>query len=624
VISLFTIVAVTGIVSDQGGYFPTSWGWSTLAFLCVLGVWAVAAGSVDTGASDAIFMAALVLFTSWVGLSIAWSNNHAQSVLELERGLVLLAGCAAFFVLARREMLGSLTFALVLGITAISAYSLSTRLAPETFGVYDPFVVSDPAAADRLSAPLGYWNALGIFSVVGVLLALGLATQPDAGLATRATAAVALVLLPVTVYFTFSRGSWAALALGFAVTLTVSSARLRLVVESAALAIFPVAAIILASRSTALTDEHIDLTAATHQGHRLGLAMIVIAALAALSVWVVGRLEQHIRLSVYPRRALGGALLVTFLGAAAGAVVHLGGPVELVKRGYDSFVSAAPVSSAPNLNNRLFSLNGNGRVQLWRVALSADHGHWIAGTGAGSFERNWDQSLSATSIERDAHSLYIETLSELGVVGLVLLVVLLGTPLLAGLRARKVALVPGILGAYTAFLVHNAVDWDWELSGVALTGLFVASLLLAARRRSLERRIAPSIRVGVVLGAAAIGAFAVVVAVGNGALAQANTDNLDQQYAAAASEARLAREWMPWSPDPVLALGEAQLESGASASATASFRDAISLDPRDWQAWLELAASTHGSQQVKALARARSLYPRSSEIATAVSELRSP
>jgi hypothetical protein len=165
-----------------------------------------------------------------------------------------------------------------------------------------------------------------------------------------------------------------------------------------------------------------------------------------------------------------------------------------------------------------------------------------------------------------------------------------------------------------AFVAHLAVDWDWELSGVALTGLFVGCLLLVAHRKREERPLAMELRgAGVVIGLVTAG-FAFVGLVGNTALAHAQTANGHHRYADAIAEASTARGWMPWSPDPLKALGTARLERGDVSGAEKAFRAAISLDRNDWQSWLDLAASLHGRARTKAVGRARALYPRSPEI----------
>jgi O-Antigen ligase len=614
---VFTIAAVVGIAASQGGYFPTSWGWSALALAGVVGTWAVAAGETDGGRLDAAFLLALLALTAWVGLSIAWSRDPAQSVLELERWLVLLAGCTAFLLLARRGSQRAVSIALVVAIASVGVYSLGSRLFPGRIGAYDP------VAGYRLSAPVGYWNALGVFAVVGILLALGLAVDAEAHLLARALGAAAVTLLPLVVYFTFSRASWIALAFGFAIAFAVSPDRLRLATEAAVFAVLSVPSVLLASQSSSLASRSSSLSAAASQGHRLAALAAATAVVSALAVAALAAAEKRIRLPQLGRRLYAVALIGLPAAVALAVIVSYGGPQDVATRAYDAFASAPPTTDPNDLNSRLFSLNGNGRVELWRVAVQADHGHWLGGTGAGSFERVWDQSPRADAVVRDAHSLYVETLSELGVVGLCLLALLLGVPVVAALRARRSPLVPAALGAYVAFLLHNAVDWDWELSGVALTGLYAGSLLLLPRRPAAERRLHAPARAAGAAGAALVGAFAVVVAIGNGALAHATTANERHDYAAAASQARLARRWMPWSPAPLLALGRAELGHGDPRAATATFRHAVSIDRRSWLAWLDLAASTSGAERRRAIVKARALYPRSPEIAAFLDELRS-
>jgi tetratricopeptide (TPR) repeat protein len=253
---------------------------------------------------------------------------------------------------------------------------------------------------------------------------------------------------------------------------------------------------------------------------------------------------------------------------------------------------------------------------MWAVAIDSLHGdRWAIGTGAGSFERNWDQSRKANAVVRDAHGLYVETLSELGVVGLVLLVTALAIPLAAGLRRRAVPLVPVVTGAYMAFLAHLTVDWDWELSGVALTGLFVGCLLLLANREGGVRWTDRRLRVVGVAAGLSIAAFAFVGLSGNTYLARAEAANHEHHAAAAAAAATAARRWMPWSAAPLRELGTARLAQGNKDGARASFRAAIALDPNDWQSWLDLAVSVQGRARARAVAHARKLYPRSPEIA---------
>jgi len=75
---------------------------------------------------------------------------------------------------------------------------------------------------------------------------------------------------------------------------------------------------------------------------------------------------------------------------------------------------------------------------------------------------------------RDAHSLYLETAAELGLVGLLALALFLG-----GIAAAARRGPPTLVAVLVAFALHAGLDWDWELPALTLTALLVAAKLLA-------------------------------------------------------------------------------------------------------------------------------------------------
>jgi O-antigen ligase len=94
---------------------------------------------------------------------------------------------------------------------------------------------------------------------------------------------------------------------------------------------------------------------------------------------------------------------------------------------------------------------------------------------------------------RDAHSLYLETLAEIGPLGLLLVLAVLGMPLVAARRSRRGLATATLPAAYVAFLLHAGIDWDWEMPIVMLAGLAcAAALLLASRNRELAPVPAPA------------------------------------------------------------------------------------------------------------------------------------
>jgi hypothetical protein len=598
--------AVIGIASAQGGYFPTSWGLSAMLLAFATGAWLVLYGRTDAGRLDAIFLGLLALLTCWIGLSVAWSVVPAQSVLELERAVVLLAGVTAVLTLTARTHVPWLAAALVTSIAVVSTYALATRLFPDRLGRFDSI------AGYRLSDPLGYWNSLGIFAVVGILLAAGFVVDAKTSWA-RSTAAASVVVLATTVYFTYSRGSWIALGLGLAYLLAVTPRRLRTVAALLVVALPSALGVLLASRSDALTHVDASLARATTDGHRLALALLGLALATAGLTALLKAAERRITLTRRVRLAIGAALLAAVVAAPTILIVREGGPIALTRDAWDAFRENRGRTSS-DLDRRLFSFSGSGRVQLWRAARDVYVDHPVTGSGAGTFERFWQGRDDADFKVRDAHSLYVETLAELGPPGLGLLVATLLVPLGAGLAVRRQRLLPAAGAAYAAFLVHAGVDWDWELSGVTLTALLVGCLpVIAARGRGLHT-LAPSARAIGCAAALVVSLGAMVVFLGNGALDRAQRAVASESYADAVEEANRARRLMPWSPWPLITRGDAQLAAGLPSAAAASYRRAIDIDVGEWRAWFGLALSTEGRVRRAALARAHRLYPRNREV----------
>jgi hypothetical protein len=602
---------VVALAGAQGGYFPTSWGWASVPLLWATAIALVARSQVRLSTEERIFAVALVAFTAWIALSTAWSNAPGQSVLETERALVYVAGVMAILVASRHRDVHIVLGGLLAAITLIALFSLATRLLPDRVGVFDR------TAVYRLAQPIGYWNGLAIFVAMGGLLALALAARAR-WIATRAVCAAALVVLLPTLYFTFGRAAWICLAAGLLAALAVDERRLQLMATLIVVGMAPAVAVWLASRERGLTHAGTSLARATHDGHRLALALLLLAAVNVAAVVALALAERRIAISDFGRRAFATLLVLAAIAALSTVFGRYGGPVALAKKGYAAF-KAPPPHVAGNLNRRLLSFSGNGRADLWRLGWEQAQGHPLLGAGAGTYERYFlaHQPANVGRV-RDAHGLYIETLAELGPVGLAMLLAVLSIPIAAVAAARRHPLVPGAFGAYFAYLVHTGVDWDWELPAVTLAGLLcAASILIAGRRSARAGQLSPRARrvgVGAVIAAAF---FAGIGLLGNAALSGSESARERGDWAGAAADARRARFWMPWSPAPWAALGRAEVAAGLLPQARRSLRKAISLDEGDWQLWYELASATSGGARRRALARATVLFPRSKLVTTA-------
>ena len=336
----------------------------------------------------------------------------------------------------------------------------------------------------------------------------------------------------------------------------------------------------------------------------------LLALLVGLLVLVVT--ERRVVAAVLPRgRLLVGAALVVVAAVALAALAREGGPSAAADRALQAFRQEAPSGEE---ERRLLSVSGHGRADYWRVAARMVERDPLLGEGAGGFERRWMQERSAANNARDAHNLYLETLAELGPVGLVLLLVALGAPLTGLRRARQSALVPAVTAAYAAFLVHAAVDWDWEVPVLVLPALACGAILIAEARVAASVSITAPIRaIGVTAAAGAI-AVALVAHVGNRSVAEAAMALELGDTNRAAESARRAQSWAPWSHEPWQLLGEAQLAERKDAAARRSLEEAIRRAPEEWRLWFDLAIVTRGPQARVSVTRARDLNPLGDEV----------
>jgi O-antigen ligase len=178
------------------------------------------------------------------------------------------------------------------------------------------------------------------------------------------------------------------------------------------------------------------------------------------------------------------------LSLAAGLVVLVRFSRQLPRAVTGAFAAAAAAAvalvAAASLHqehNVLAGLFGANRPHYWHVAWHEVELNPVLGSGAGTFDRYWLLYRPVGSYARDAHSLYLETLAELGPIGLTLLLAALALPLLV-LRGRRDPMLATAAAGYVAYLVHTGVDWDWELPVVTLCGLVCGSgLLLWGRPR---------------------------------------------------------------------------------------------------------------------------------------------
>jgi O-antigen ligase len=272
----------------------------------------------------------------------------------------------------------------------------------------------------------------------------------------------------------------------------------------------------------------------------------------------------------------------------------------------------------------LFSGGGSGRWQFWTAALHEFESSPLHGRGAGSYGAWWLQHGSFRYFVQNAHSLYLETLGELGIVGFLLLVgalaagVVVAVRRLDGTTGGERSLIAALLGTLTAYLIGAGIDWMWELTAVTVVGVFVLGLLTGPATAAPGAAAFAAGRLAVGLAAvvaAAIVASEAVSLLTDVEVRRSQADARAGNLRPARSHASDAAKIEPWAATPYIQLALVDEAAGNLAAARAAIGRAIRRDDSDWRTWwIEARIERrlgHTAAAERSLARARALNPRS-------------
>ncbi len=239
-------------------------------------------------------------------------------------------------------------------------------------------------------------------------------------------------------------------------------------------------------------------------------------------------------------------------------------------------------------------------------------------TGAGSYAAAWNLRRPYESVVQDSHSLYLEVLGELGVVGLALLVLALAVPLVAAVRgAAPAARRPGRSRPMprssrtppSTGTGSSPASPSWR----SIAAVSRWSCLPAATTRTpspAPRRASPCLPSPAALALLALAAVLATVPLSR-ARHGVQPARLRRRRQA---QAQKASDWAPWSSEALDILGRAQLAQGQVVKARASFDEAVAKSPNDWELWRDLAAASPPAQARAALRRALALNPLETEL----------
>jgi O-antigen ligase len=463
----------------------------------------------------------------------------------------------------------------------------------------------------RLSFPLGYWNGLGIEVALAFPLLLSLMTSRRSRVASG-LAALPLPLLAAVMYLTSSRGAFAAAAVGVVAFLALTPKRWPALAAVVVAGLAGAVAVAVLVPKKALVNGDVDTPLGVQQGHHAAL-WIAIACVVTSLVWV-GLAELGTRLPTPSRRVgqvTAAALIV--LAVVAIAVSH---PIAK----FDNFKSNPTIANTHGTatTNHLLNSSGSGRWQFWGAAVSEFRAHPINGGGAGSWQAWWLQHNSLKIASEFAHSLYLESLAELGIIGLLLIAAAVLTAVVGAIRsalALASAEVAGAAAVGLAFFVAAAYDWVWQLAGIAIVGVGMLGVALGALPAT---RATAWGRAGIVRPAIAVLAVAAIIPQFVVLAAGSHLRNSQDAFyagdaARARSEALAAKAIEPWAATPYLWLGLTAEGEGNLKGASRWLDDAISHSRRDYQLWLRAAIIEtkrgNAAAAKRDLAEARRLNP---------------
>ncbi len=552
---------------------------------------------------------AFAAVTAFTAASIAWSVQPANSWQTADQALAYLLAFAGAVALARlfpgrwRALVG----AIAVFASVVCGWALLVKVFPATL---------DPGELyGRLRAPFDYWNATGLTAALGLPACLWAGARRERRPITGALAVPALSVLLAVLVLSYSRGAVAAAVLGLACWFLLVPLRLRGTLVLALGAAGGAAIALWALSTHALTHDNVPLAPRTSTGHTFGLVLLAVLALTLLAGFAAGALMARKPLGPELRRDIGTVLVVLIallplvgLGALATTSRGLTGEISHM---WSTLTNTNAV--VRNNSARLTQL-GNSRARYWSEAITVGEHNPLKGVGAAGFGTARTRYSDDNYQVDNAHGYVVETFADLGVIGLVLGLVLLGAWCLAagrtlsagarfrappGHEAEQAGLLT-LLVVVIVFGLHSTIDWTWFVPGTAIPALVCAGWLAGrgpvpkpigqdphGARLSLRPAAAAGVTVIVVLAILAAWAIwqplrsADADAAAIAAAEQGNTE-------AAIADARAAVARNPLAADPLWELGELYLGAGDRAAARGQFVQATRLQPQNPQTWFRL------------------------------------
>ncbi len=603
-----------GLALASGGFFPDSVSVAVAAVIVAFGLGTATSRSPFRGVNACVAGVALALiaFVAWTLISGSWSHAPARATFEYVRNLLyagtfVLTGLLGRSARRARLLLGGLALVSV----GVSAAAAATWLLPDVFSV------AANIGRDRLSWPTSYWNATGLLAALALVWASSLSISATQSPRVRVLAAMATPIMVATLIFSVSRGALAVAILGLVVAVaTIRSSSTPGGLLAVAPAIAAAAAITLGVKG--LNVAH-PAAPALRAGHRDALLLLAVALAGGALRAVLLRLDGRLARARPPwTRAQIRILLALATAAIVVAFVAFGGP-HAVRHAVDRFVSTREesVGRREAASQRLTRLGNNGRIEEWRVAWHDGFlAHPVEGTGAGTYATLWTRYGTTYRRVLNAHSLYLEELAELGLVGGALLIGAIVAILVAlARRARgpEREVWAALLATGVMWAVHAGVDWDWQMPAVTAWFFAAGGLAMSAPADRPRREPDPRLRWAVALGCLLLIVTPATVWRSQTRLIAAVSAFERDDCSAAERDALESNAALGSRADPFEVISYCEAGAGRFALALDAIHAAEARDPENWELRYSdaLISAVAGRDPRQSARLALALYPRS-------------
>ncbi|HEX3519038.1 MAG TPA: O-antigen ligase family protein [Solirubrobacteraceae bacterium] len=611
---------------NAGGYFPSANGFVAILLAQALVLRTCLSPRPFEGFSRALAvpLVALALYAAWQLTSALWSHATARTLDSYDRTLLYLLALTFFGSLRyTRQRINWMVRALVAALVAVCLIGLVSRVLPHLWPTASSFY------DERLNYPLTYWNAEGMLAAIALILVFHLSAEGSEHWSVRILAAVVLPGVAATLLLTFSRGALAVTAVGLLAYCLLT--RLHTLPGALAAVVVPTAvAVRSAWDATLLATTKATGPAAVVQGRHValvvGLCMLAAGVLRGATLLLDARMATLPVVREPPPRNVRKAIAAG-LGATVLVLALALGGWGFAHRQYEKFVHANKGAHTTQTRDRLSDVTNNGRLSLWKAALDIYDTQKLHGTGAATYQLQYPRYRSESLYVADAHSLYLQSLAELGLVGFVLiLLVVLG--ILVGLATRirgpDRPLYAALLAVTLAWAIHQAFDWDWQMPAVTL-GVFILAAVALARRNDarLGMRGLPGGRTFVALGWLVLAIAPLLVGISYARLHSSAQDLKRGDCVGAKREALSSLSLSAKRPQAYVIVGVCDLEQGFAQAAVPAMAQAASLEPQSWedQFWLGVARAGAGLNPHTAIAQAIARDPREAGLRTAARRL---